>query len=141
MKELSDVEQLFVQEVLDTHGEYICDLMAEAIEDKKVIDTGALLDSLNYKVERRGGDFVLMIYFNTYGRFVEIEYYKSRAIRRQEQKTRNSLQLIRRPKKKDTRIYARIVYGTINRLLGRMSSEYSDAEIARLKGILEQYKE
>ena len=35
MKELSDVEKLFVMEVLDTHGEYVVDLLADSITEKK----------------------------------------------------------------------------------------------------------
>ncbi len=53
MKELSEVEKLFVMEVLDTHGEYIMDLLSGSIEDLNLRITDELLNSLNYKVEQR----------------------------------------------------------------------------------------
>ena len=147
MAELNDIEDLFVREILDTHGEYIVDLLQDSIEEKKLRLTDELLESLDYKVRKKGNDYSLEISFLTYGRFIEINFWKSRAIRNYYLRETgdikrlrifgNSAESFRRQKKKDTRFYARNVYGSINRLLGRMSSEYSDQEIARLKGILE----
>ena len=136
MAELNDIEDLFVREILDTHGEYIVDLLQDSIEEKKLRITDELLESLDYKVVKRGGDYVLQISFLSYGRAVEIQYFKSKRIRRENRENNKSTDF-RRAKKKDTRFYAKNVYGSINRLLGRMSSEYGDQEIARLKGILE----
>ena len=136
MRELNDIEDLFVREVLDTHGEYIVDLLQESIEEKKLRITDDLLESLDYKVIKSGSNYVLQISFLSYGRAVEIQYLNSKRLRR-ENNDRNKSADFRRAKKKDTRFYAKNVYGSINRLLGRMSSEYSDQEIARLKGILE----
>lgn len=136
MAKLNDIEDLFVREILDTHGEYIVDLLQESIEEKKLRITDELLESLDYKVVKREGDYVLQISFLSYGRAVEIQYFKSKRIRRENRENNKSTDF-RRAKKKDTRFYAKNVYGSINRLLGRMSSEYSDQEIARLKGILE----
>ena len=136
MPELNDIEDLFVREILDTHGEYIVDLLQDSIEEKKLRITDELLESLDYKVVKRGGDYVLQISFLSYGRAVEIQYFKSKRVRRENRENNKSTDF-RRAKKKDTRFYARNVYGSINRLLGRMSSEYGDQEIARLKGILE----
>lgn len=147
MRELNDIEDLFVREVLDTHGEYIVDLLQESIESKKLRLTDELLESLNYKVRKSSNGYSLEVSFLTYGRFIEINFFKSRAIRNHYlretgdiQRLRvfgNSSENFRRQKKKDTRFYAKNVYGSINRLLGRMSSEYSEQEIARLKGILQ----
>lgn len=136
MAELNDIEDLFVREILDTHGEYIVDLLQDSIEEKKLRITDELLESLDYKVVKREGDYVLQISFLSYGRAVEIQYFKSKRVRRENSENNKSTDF-RRAKKKDTRFYAKNVYGSINRLLGRMSSEYSDQEIARLKGILE----
>lgn len=137
MKELSEVEALFVQEVLDTHGEYVVDLLQDSIMEKGLRITDDLIESLDYKVEKRGDDFVLSISFLSYGRAVEILSNKSKRLRRKGNAGNINAKKLRRAKQKDTRFYAKNVYGSINRLLGRMSSEYSDAEIARLKGILE----
>ncbi len=137
MKELSEVEKLFVMEVLDTHGEYIMDLLSGSIEDLNLRITDELLNSLNYKVEQRGSDYVLSVIFLSYGRAIEIALFKSKRLRRETKAGKNEAKRLRRAQHKDTRFYAKNVYGSINRLLGRMSSEYGDAEIARLKGILE----
>lgn len=137
MQQLSDVEKLFVMEVLDTHGEYVVDLLQESIEAQNLRVTDDLLDSLNYKVEKRGADYALVISFLSYGRAIEIQYFKSKRLRREARAGGNDIKNLRRAQKKDTRFYAQNVYGSINRLLGRMSSEYSDQEIARLKGLLE----
>ena len=137
MKQLTEVEALFVKETLDNHGEYICDLLTESIERLGLKQTDDLLNSIDYKVERRGEDFVLSISFLSYGRAVEILSNKSRRKRRKEKLNPISKKQFRRAKQKDTRFYAKNVYGSINRLLGKMSSEYSDAEIERLKGILQ----
>jgi hypothetical protein len=140
MKELTEVEALFVQEVLDTHGEYVVDLMQESIEMLNLRITDDLIDSLDYKVTKRGQDWVLSISFLSYGRAVEILSNKSKRLRRKGNAGNIKDSKLRRAKQKDTRFYAKNVYGSINRLLGRMSSEYGDAEIARLKGIIENRK-
>ena len=136
MSQLNDTEDLFVREILDTHGEYIVDLLQDSIEQKNLRITDDLLDSLNYKVEKQGSDYVLSISFLLYGRAIEIHFFKSKLLRR-DQKDKNEISKIRRAKRKDTRFYAKNVYGSINRLLGRLSSEYTNQEIARLKGILQ----
>jgi hypothetical protein len=136
MAELNEIEDLFVSKVLDTHGEYLIDLLQNSIEEKGLRITDELLESLNYKVEKKGNDYVLVVSFLSYGRAIEIGFFKSKRIRR-EQRAMNQTDNIRRRKKKDTRFYAKNVYGSINRLLGRMSSEYTEQEIARLKGILQ----
>lgn len=135
MADLNDIEDLFVREILDTHGEYIVDLLQDSIEERNIRITDELIESLNYKVEKQNNDYILFISFLSYGRAVEIQFFKSRRMRR-EQRQNNDTASFRRAKKKDTRFYAKNVYGSINRLLGRMSSEYGDQEIARLKGIL-----
>ena len=147
MRELNDIEDLFVREVLDTHGEYIVDLLQESIESKKLRLTDELLESLDYKVRKSSNGYSLEVSFLTYGRFIEINFFKSKAISKHYLQgagdikrlriSGNSSENFRRLKKKDTRFYAKNVYGSINRLLGRMSSEYSAQEIARLKGILQ----
>ena len=147
MREINEIEDLFVREVLDTHGEYIVDLLQESIESKKLRLTDELLESLDYKVRKSSNGYSLEVSFLTYGRFIEINFFKSKAIRKHYLQeagdikrlriSGNSSENFRRLKKKDTRFYAKNVYGSINRLLGRMSSEYSDQEIARLKGILQ----
>lgn len=140
MRTFSEVEKLFIEEVLDTHGEYLVDLMQDAIIEQNLRLTDDLVNSLDYDVRRRGNDFVLEVSFLGYGRAIEIMQNKSRRLRAKQkldEGNRHRSKNIRRAKAKDHRFYARNVYGSINRLLQRMASEYTDEEIARLKGILE----
>ena len=44
-------------EVLDTHGEYVVDLLQDAINEHGLRITDKLIDSLDYRVERRDNDF------------------------------------------------------------------------------------
>ena len=144
MKELSEVEKLFVMEVLDTHGEYVTKLLHDRIieldesRDNSMILSGELLKSIEYSVRQDGGDYILSISFLSYGRAVEISFFKSKLRRRETKWARNEIRKLRRKNHKDTRFYAKNVYGSINRLLSRMGSEYTDSEINRLKEILEQ---
>ena len=140
----NEVELLFIDEVLDRHGEYVMDLFAEDIMSKKLRRTDALLDSLNYKVSHYGIDPVLLISFFSYGRAIEINWHKrSKNSRIWALTNTNSAiwgikQNRPRKRKKDTRWYTRNYYGSINRLLSILSSEFSNEEVKRLKGILER---
>lgn len=143
MKEWNEVESLFVREIVSEHGTYIVDLLADTIEElnqkrgnrNALINTGELIDSLNWDVKKISNGYVLEISFLGYGRAVEIQYFKSKQLRR-DTSAKTEAKNLRRASKKDTRFYSKNVYGSINRLLGRVSSEYSDEEIKRLKGIL-----
>ena len=68
---------------------------------------------------------------------MEILSNKSRRLKHNAKLKEQHKKALRRSKQKDTRFYAKNVYGSINRLLSRMSNEYSEEEIKRLKGILE----
>lgn len=136
MKTLSDVESLFVNEILDQHGEYVIQLLTSSIIKNKIRVTDELLSSLAYKIDTIDNGFKLSISFLDYGRFVEIQMFKSKKIRRQQNQDKNESKRLRRAKVKDTRFYTKNVYGSINHLLGRLSSEYSDIEIARLKSVI-----
>ena len=72
----NDSELLFVEETLDQHGEFLCDLLTESIEKKHLIKSEDLLNSINYKVTHYGIDPVLVVDFFTYGRFIELNYFK-----------------------------------------------------------------
>jgi hypothetical protein len=136
-----DVELLFIQEVLDQHGEFVCDLLRDDIQQKRLRVSDDLLDSIDYKVSKYGIDPVLLINFISYGRAIEIAWH---------QRSKNTKQWVtdtnkavwgnasRQKKKKNTRWYSRNVYGSVNRLLSILSSEFSEEEKNRLKNILHQ---
>lgn len=142
MDQSKDIEQLFIREILDQHGEYLFDLLTGQIEDKNLIKEGELLDSLRYQVRMEGDSPVLSISFYSYGRVIEINYYKKSSNTRKWQavNTNKLLWGVREnsklKKKKDTAWYTRSVYGSLNRLIGRLSTEFTEQEIARLKNIL-----
>ena len=140
----NEVELLFVEEVLDMHGEYVMDLFAEDIMSKNLRRTDDLLNSISYTVGHYGIDPVLLISFFSYGRAIEINWHmRSKNSRRWALTNTNSAiwgikQNRPRKRKKNTRWYTRNYYGSINRLLSILSTEFSNEEVKRLKAILER---
>ena len=137
----SDVELLFVKEVLDQHGEFLIDLLQEDIERKKMRDTDDLLQSLHYKVTNYGIDPVLQISFMSYGRALEIRWHKrSSNSKNWVSDTNKAVWGINRKqrKKKNVLFYTRNVYGSQNRLIQILASEFDEQEKARLKAILDK---
>lgn len=147
----SELELLFIAETLDQHGEYLTDLLIEAIEEKSLIseeDKEHLIDSISYRT-KDGINPKLVFEFPDYGRFIEINYHK----KRQSQNTssfdkesinkalwgRSNKKKVKR-KKKDTRWYSKNVYGSLNRLIGILMYEFTDQERVRLTRILEEQK-
>ncbi|MEI8366067.1 MAG: hypothetical protein WCF65_06585, partial [Parachlamydiaceae bacterium] len=135
-----EIEFLFQQEVLDQHGEYLLDLFVESIEGKNIRVSDELLESLHYKVTRRGNDWVLNVSFLMYGRFLEIRSSKLKRKRKDEVNT-NSLiwghkqnSMKKRPKNVDW--YSKNAFGAMNRLIGILMYELGDQERERLIGIL-----
>lgn len=139
----NEIELLFVREVLDRHGEYLTDLFVEEIEKKRLKDSGDLLGSVDYKVTKYGIDPVLTFSFYSYGRAIEIRWHKrSQNTQKWVTNTNNVIWgANRKPRRrKNTLWYARNLYGSINRLMGILSSEFSQEEIKRLQGILDHQK-
>jgi len=147
----SELELTFIAEVLDQHGEYLTDLLVDAIESKKLIsqeDKDHLIESISYDTTKYGINPVLVINFPAYGRFIEINYHKrskNTSLLDQESANKalwgrqNSKQL-RKKKQKDTRWYSKNVYGSLNRLIGILMYEFTEEERARLTNILQQQK-
>ncbi|MCX6232749.1 MAG: hypothetical protein NTZ33_14520 [Bacteroidetes bacterium] len=142
----NEVEQLFIKEILDQHGEYLTDLFVTAIEAKKLVNTGELLAGISYRVEKRGNNFILSFTFPEYGRQIEIRYHKSKNA--QKLKPINTNRLLwnirsktdKSAKNKDARWYAKNLYGAQNTLIGRLGVEYTKDEILRLKNIIADSK-
>ena len=143
----SEMELLFIEEVLDQHGEFICDLMREQIENKKLIKDEDLLNSIDYKVSHYGINPVLLISFMAYGRFIEINYFKRSQNSRQMASPGVNLLIMgsrenrKRSRKKDTRWYAKTAYGSVNRLIAILSNEFTEAEKTRLQTIITRRNE
>jgi hypothetical protein len=137
-----ETEMLFISEELDQHGEFLNDLFVESIEEKGLIDTEELVDNITYGQSMMGNSPYLFFKFPIHGRFIEINFHRKKNSISDAIDAFALVNSIRRrktakKKKKDTRWYTRNVYGSLNRLLSRLATNYSQAEIARLKGILE----
>ncbi len=138
----SDIEQLFLIEILQDHGQFLHGLFEDALESKSIKDTGTLMSSITYKVERRGNNFVLSFTFPGYGRALEIRYYKSKnsQMLKTARSNRSLLTKKAKNKKRDYRWYSRNLYGSQNRLIGRASYRLVEEEILRLKQVLIEAK-
>jgi hypothetical protein len=133
-----DIQLLFIEEELDQHGEYLHDLLEEKLKSKRLYKTGALEEELDYKVKSVGKNKVLQFYFFTYGRLLEIVNKRSK----NSQRTVNTNTVLwgiksNRDKKRNMQWYTRTVYGSLNRLIGRLGNEFVEEEKKRLRGILE----
>lgn len=139
----NDIELLFIERNLELHGEHVCDLLREQIQNKDLLKSEDLLNSIDFTVRKYGINPVLLINFISYGRAIEINWHKkSKNTSLFSKPNTNTLlwgmrENRKRSKKKDTRWYAKTAYGTINRLLSILSSEFSEEEKERLKAILE----
>lgn len=130
-----EVKLLYIQEELSQHGEFLADLFVETIEEEGYIDTGMLLDSLNYDSFSEGENPGLKFNFFSYGRAVDIMSYKQN---RHAVDTDKVVWGVKEPKlKKKKSWYAKSMYEGLYRLYSRIMYGLSDMEIARLKGILE----
>lgn len=131
--------ELFVEEELSQHGEWLVDRFAEALERNRNVDTGQLLESLDYEVGRGyDGSRTLSVSFMTYGRAMEI------AGRRRKQRLKENRnhdvweKKNRRPKK--VQWYNKNRYAGYGRLIRRLTAGMSDRELRRIRGIIEEQK-
>lgn len=134
-----ELKLLFIEEELSQHGEWLCDVLSEAIEKRKLIESGELQGSVNYSSFKSGENPGLRVSFVKYGRFLDIEGYKKK---KHTVDTNREIWGIRqnRVRKKNTQWYARNMYGGLNRLISRIMYGLTDAEVERLKGILNNRK-
>ncbi len=126
-----NIEFAFIQDTLNKFGYEVKNLMVQEINSKDLISKGTkdahLKDSIYFEVKEAGSSGgQLLIFFPTYGRIIEIGYFK-KSLNTQtfSRKTNTALwtskqnrKLLRR--KKDTRWYSKTVYGKLNHLLGML---------------------
>jgi hypothetical protein len=129
-----DIKLLFIEEELSQFGEELCDALSDALIKQKLIESGSLLDSLNYSSFKEGKNPGQRMSFYSYGRCVDMAGYKRNKI---QVDTNREVWGIRSNTNKKNRWYARNMYGGLNRLISRVMYGLSDYEIERLKGILE----
>jgi len=141
----SELELAFIADQLDQHGEYVRDLMMDAIEARNLIKTGDLSEGITWRVSMQGINPHLEISFPDYGRFQDIANYKktsntekwtrlaedaNRAIMGQRTRKKTTR------RRKDTRFYASTVYGAMNTLIGKIMYEFTDYELERMKKVI-----
>lgn len=147
---VEEAKELFVQEELDQHGEFVMDILVDAIQDMEIIDTENLLSQLRYTVAKRGYDWILQLAFPGYGRAVEIGYYKKSRkdfnVESNDQVKKlygiqSSEDVMRKKEMRKVRKlnwYSKNVYGTLNKLYSQLSYGFSEEELQRLKKIIVQ---
>lgn len=127
---------LWIQEELSQHGEWLVDRFIEAIEKNKNIDTGALIDSMDYRTSTAlDGSAALDVSFNLYGRMAEV-----RSRRLKNQAKNQEVWARRNHRHKKVQWYNRNRYAGYGRLISRLTAGMSDAELQRIRGILEYAK-
>ncbi|KAA6330239.1 hypothetical protein EZS27_021034 [termite gut metagenome] len=147
MSETDDKELklLFIEEELSQHGDWLCEAFTEAIEREKIIRTGDLYDSINYKRFRAGDNPGLRVNFLLYGRLADIAAHRRRHFHKHDVDTNRDvwgMKLNRQEKKNgNAQWYSKNMYGGLNRLVSRVMYGLSDMEIARLKSIIEKRKQ
>lgn len=138
---MRDIEFLFQDEVLSQHGEYLVDLLQEEIERKDLIDKEILISSLDYNTSsaQNGRYKWLDIKFADHGRFIEIRGKKGKRKSKFETNTNRDIWGIKENsmRRKNTDWYSKNAYKSTNRLIGMLMYEFTEEEIARLKGIIE----
>ena len=127
---------LWVREELSQHGEWLIDRFIEALERGHNIDTGNLVDSFDYSTGEEQGAQVLNVSFPLYGRLAEV---RSRRRTKQGRNSEAWAQKNHRPKR--VQWYNRNRYAGYGRLIRRLTAGMSDAELQRIRGILERAKQ
>lgn len=141
MEEASYKEiDLFIQEELSQHGEWLIDRFAEALEKNRNIDTGALLDSLDYETgSGPDGSQTLAVSFMTYGRAMEV---MGRRRRQQAAWAKKNGDVWGKKNRRGKKVqwYNRNRYAGYGRLIRRLTAGMSDQELRRIRGIIEEQK-
>ena len=125
----NEIENRFIAEELDIHGDTLVTALKDAITDKHLIAKSNLLNSLSYKADSSSKR--LSISFITYGRIHDLK--RNNGIRHESPDTNALIWGIKKTKKRNKRKnkywYAKTAYG----LLGKLSNSlmYGLSEIER----------
>lgn len=138
-QESEELKLLFIEEELSQHGEWLADVLSEAIEKRRLRQTDRLLQSIDYSSFHEGKNPGVRFSFMSYGRAVDIAAYKK------DKHKVNTMEVVwgqkqNTMKKRNNRWYAESMYSGYYRLVSRIMYGLSDLEIERLKGILANRK-
>ena len=139
---------LWVREELSQHGEWLVDRFIEALERGGHVVSGNLADSFDYQTGSEGGAQTLTVSFLTYGRLAEVRSRRSRAAASAPASAPggfaagNNRRVWAKKNHRPKRVqwYNRNRYAGYGRLIRRLTAGMSDAELQRIRGILEQAK-
>ena len=131
---------LWVREELSQHGEWLVDRFIEALERGRNVDTGALIDSFDYATGSEQGAQVLTVSFLTYGRLAEIRSRRAKSAERFPRSNNRSAWAKKNHRPKRVQWYNKNRYAGYGRLIRRLTAGMSDAELKRIRGILEEAK-
>lgn len=131
----------FIFRELDDHGHFLSKLFLESIAQKRIRDLGGLereIRAIAYRVDENRR--ALVFNFASYGRFIEINWHKKAIIRRRvnSEMKRDFWAKKKTTKAPDRRWYAHNTYGSLNRLIGRISWGYTEEIARQLKEELSQ---
>ena len=129
---------LWVREELSQHGEWLVDRFIEALEKGGHVDTGALVESFDYQTGTEQGAQTLTVSFNTYGRMMEVAARRRKQHLKESQNQKVWAKKNHRPKR--VQWYNKNRYAGYGRLIRRLTAGMSDAELQRIRSILEQAK-
>jgi hypothetical protein len=125
------LKSYFIADELAGHGDYLTDLLTAAVDNKNLINTGELEGSFTYSVIKVGGNWTLRVSFAEQGRLIEIAFFKKRksawSVIDERKVMWGIVDKEKRKKRKDTRFYSANAYGSLNRLIGRISYCYSES--------------
>lgn len=132
------IQEQFILNELNEHGDYLIDILTKGIVDAKLIDKEALIESLNFKVETVAGNPVLKVSFRSYGRVHDMKRKKSRIY--ENVNTNADIWGVKDKVKKTVNRtwYARNSYGSLNHLIGTLLWGLSEQKRQQL---LSQIKE
>ena len=130
---------LFIQEELSQHGEWLVDRFVDALEAGDHVVSGDLIDSMDYSTGNGvDGSQTLSISFLTYGRLMEAAARHRKQHLKESQNHGVWSKKNHRPKK--VRWYNKNRYAGYGRLIRRLTAGMSDAELQRIRGILLEAK-
>lgn len=138
--ESKELKTLYIEEELSQHGEWLCDVLMEAIDRRKLKRTEELYNSISYDTFHKGENPGLKVSFFRYGRMFEIAGNRKNRHTVDTNRDVWGMKQNRNGMKKNTQWYAKNMFGGLNRLISRVMYGLSDREIERLKGILENRK-
>ena len=137
---MADFKQTFVQRALEEYLQQVEAGMQSAITKNKVGVTGEGAASISHKILQNGGGALGQLSFMNYLRFIDMGAGRGHPLGglssvsvtlAASRTTGRSFvaDKIRRPKK----IYAKITYGKLNYLIGKLMYGYTEAVVAQLK--------